>query len=187
MNGGNFMDNFEQFMGNTFGEGGPLHFGGFGLMLPMLILFASVFLIGKLYGGYLKKRYGFRMIFNIPGLLAMACFIVAWGPMDIMRMGEDTDVLLMLLLIGAPAMILYLINSVRKTNIFHAIFSTVFMYIFYALAGYAWILAIGLVAIGIFAVILGKEAVKGGGSAGSFRCPHCGRPTAHEGSCGLCG
>ncbi|MCL2628851.1 MAG: hypothetical protein FWD44_09195 [Oscillospiraceae bacterium] len=141
-------------------------FGMFGLLIPALTIIVGTllffFIIVKVYGGWQKRTYGFRMFINWPGLIVMLFYAVA----SLMKLLDGTEnftqAFLVLLLVGAPGMICYFVICIKDTrNILVTIINVILMYILYMLMGY--ILGVIILFIcGALGIMLLIAALSGG-------------------------
>ena len=144
-------------------------FGMLGLLIPALVIIVGTLLffliVVKVYGGWQKKAYGFRMFINWPGMIVMACYAIA----SLMKLLEGADdfkeVLLVLLIVGAPGMICYTVKCLIDTrNVLVTIINVATMYVLYMIMGYILGVII-LIICGFLGITLLIAALSGGGRA----------------------
>lgn len=169
------INNFLDWFTNVGGSMG-------GLLVRMLLVIGVVLLIigivVKLYGGFLKRKYGFKMVRNWPNMIAIIWFAYAhWQDL----FGREEEFLLSLLLIGAPVMLVYAIYTLVKTkNIIWTLLTTVIMWFFNVILGYILGLFAGFAIVIVFGIILISGAFERrvrvcrncGARAGTCSCGH---------------
>ena len=146
-------------------------FGLFAWVIPMLVVLGGaalfIFVVVKTYGGYQRRRYGFHMVNNWPGIIVMLSYAAAYAFQWIDYAENATELFLMLLAIGAPGMICYFIVCLRRTkNIAITIINIVIMYVFYIVLGIILALLMGVAVVivfGIMAAGAGFSSIRDGG------------------------
>jgi len=182
------MSDFETFMYNM-SQDLEARFGMFGLFIPLLVTLGGLLLfyliVIKTYGGFQRKRYGFRMFINWPGLVVMGCYSIAFL-LEVLDSADTVEgLLLVLLAVGAPGMICYAIKCLRETrSIVITVINTVLMYILYMVLG--WVL--GFIIFAVFVLLGIVLLISALASPDYYVCGSCGhRMRGKHDYCPNCG
>ncbi|MDR2546201.1 MAG: hypothetical protein LBC96_01660 [Lachnospiraceae bacterium] len=116
--------------------------GMIALFLPLLVVIVAAIIyfiiVVKLYGGYLRRKYKFRIFANIPSLFTLVCYMLFFAVVfDDLPDKESIETLYLVIAVGLPGMLWYTINSFIKTrNFFITVLNFVIMYIFFLALGW---------------------------------------------------